>query len=796
MADIQKPDMSKQWANSGNKTPPADSLINSGWIAGQIPLESDFNYIDARQDQGLAYLLQKGIPEWDGSTEYRANKSYVQYNGKIYKCIQTGTNKQPDTHLTYWRDEQGISPSRTIASFDGTGIADGSLIYFSGRDSIGDGGEGHLRFLAGSTVTADGGTVYAVPGGRLVREGWTVFGVQPEWFGGTDSAAINLAAAALRAKGAGRVLFSPGKRYAITDQVVIPSGITLKGGDQIISTEYTVADPKYYNLPQFDITVTGKPAFLLNTSSGMIGFSFFYPNQVTETESTPVVYDWTIATNVAFSGNIDNIVLENLLLVNSYKGISLDKAGRFTLRNIYGQPFYRGLFIDRVYDKARMHDVHFWTFYATLASNLGNWIKNNGVAFDINRADGLSASGGLALGYKEGLSFNDVGNGGCWGDFTSFDVDGNLWPFVFNKVQKVSIIGGSGTTLDSVYPVVWTGADIGGQVSFNATKIYGISNIGAVINSATGSVDFNGAIFPSKVNNGPDGVAIVNQGGCRVAVNSCLLGGNKVYGGANTTINGVPLLTSNNLIALTNNPSLSASWSGALSTTEVTNGIRFNVTSAFDFADYTFGNEVRAPGLYVLEADIECPANSGMSVYIHICDSSGSSNPVVVYASATGVQNYDRVAGNGSSKTHLVFPYYHGSLSEQPRLRVELHTYATGVTTTLALKNLKFYKPDPANILNSSAQLIQGNMFAEPVFSSNVSRNRYPSLSLLNTSGAPSYDGTPQGNQVLYGIEAPTLGTWRMGDRVVNCRPAVGQPKGWVCTVGGSPGTWVSEGNL
>lgn len=37
---------------------------------------------------------------------------------------------------------------------------------------------------------------------------------------------------------------------------------------------------------------------------------------------------------------------------------------------------------------------------------------------------------------------------------------------------------------------------------------------------------------------------------------------------------------------------------------------------------------------------------------------------------------------------------------------------------------------------------------------------------------------------------------WRVGDRAVNNTPAVGQPKSWVCTVAGTPGTWVSEGNL
>ena len=43
---------------------------------------------------------------------------------------------------------------------------------------------------------------------------------------------------------------------------------------------------------------------------------------------------------------------------------------------------------------------------------------------------------------------------------------------------------------------------------------------------------------------------------------------------------------------------------------------------------------------------------------------------------------------------------------------------------------------------------------------------------------------------------APTTGTYLVGDRVVNYPPIVGQPKAWVCTVAGTPGTWVSEGNL
>jgi hypothetical protein len=48
----------------------------------------------------------------------------------------------------------------------------------------------------------------------------------------------------------------------------------------------------------------------------------------------------------------------------------------------------------------------------------------------------------------------------------------------------------------------------------------------------------------------------------------------------------------------------------------------------------------------------------------------------------------------------------------------------------------------------------------------------------------------------FYATAAPTTGTWQVGDRVFNSVPVVGQPKGWLCTVAGTPGTWVSEGNL
>jgi hypothetical protein len=60
----------------------------------------------------------------------------------------------------------------------------------------------------------------------------------------------------------------------------------------------------------------------------------------------------------------------------------------------------------------------------------------------------------------------------------------------------------------------------------------------------------------------------------------------------------------------------------------------------------------------------------------------------------------------------------------------------------------------------------------------------------------PKTDLTAQSAGIYYGTAAPASGTFTIGSRVLNSTPAVGQPKGWICTVSGTPGTWVSEGNL
>ena len=71
-----------------------------------------------------------------------------------------------------------------------------------------------------------------------------------------------------------------------------------------------------------------------------------------------------------------------------------------------------------------------------------------------------------------------------------------------------------------------------------------------------------------------------------------------------------------------------------------------------------------------------------------------------------------------------------------------------------------------------------------------------------NVSGGPgaytaAYIAQRFGNKIYFqSASAPAVGDWIVGDRAQQLTPVVGQPKGWMCTVAGAPGTWVSEGNL
>lgn len=98
--DLTKYDMTDIWAVAGDVVSPDSAKIRQGWGVEVVPRQW-WNWFENRQDQNIAYMLQKGLPEWDATTEYIINKSHVIRSGIVYRATATSTGSDP-LALTSW----------------------------------------------------------------------------------------------------------------------------------------------------------------------------------------------------------------------------------------------------------------------------------------------------------------------------------------------------------------------------------------------------------------------------------------------------------------------------------------------------------------------------------------------------------------------------------------------------------------------------------------------------------------------------------------------------------------------
>lgn len=109
MALLTKPNMQQVWASGGDIVEPSDLKKQQGWTV-EVPPHQFENWVQNRQDEYLAHINQRGIPQWDGNTDYEAaGLSYVQgSDGTIYKSVAasgpstTAQNPTTDVSDTYW----------------------------------------------------------------------------------------------------------------------------------------------------------------------------------------------------------------------------------------------------------------------------------------------------------------------------------------------------------------------------------------------------------------------------------------------------------------------------------------------------------------------------------------------------------------------------------------------------------------------------------------------------------------------------------------------------------------------
>ncbi|QAX98137.1 tail fiber protein [Pseudomonas phage PaGz-1] len=118
MADYGQLPIENIWSTGGDMVAPTPAQQQGGWGIQSVPRQW-WNWKWNLHDTNLAYLLQKGIPEWTSTQEYIANKSFCTRNGFVYKAVRTHTGSDPATVSSNW--------VRAFADFTTASSALGSL---------------------------------------------------------------------------------------------------------------------------------------------------------------------------------------------------------------------------------------------------------------------------------------------------------------------------------------------------------------------------------------------------------------------------------------------------------------------------------------------------------------------------------------------------------------------------------------------------------------------------------------------------------------------------------------------
>ena len=205
-----------------------------------------------------------------------------------------------------------------------------------------------------------------------------------------DTAAVQAALNYVGTTLGGGIVDGVGGRYRITSKLTIPSFVLFQGAEWLpdpSNLQQSHHSAIYVDFGSGSALGSGNHAVEVNLSSGIHGFTFWYPGQVAKTAATPTSFDYSISTPLAGTAR-DNISIKNITLFNSYAGINLVNGGRWRVENIQGDPLFKGINASSCFDVCYMRGVHFWNFY-TQSNTLETWVAANCVLYDFGRIDQL-----------------------------------------------------------------------------------------------------------------------------------------------------------------------------------------------------------------------------------------------------------------------------------------------------------------------------------------------------------------------------------------------------------------------
>jgi hypothetical protein len=208
-------------------------------------------------------------------------------------------------------------------------------------------------------------------------------------------------------KAGGGTVYLPAGTYTVASRVTVREGVTLRGDNDVSDAAHSTllritADKGNEEAPA---------AFTIERGSGLVGLSFWYPEQRVP---DPIPYPWTVK-NAAMPAN-DNQTIADCTFINSWKAICIGPEGNelHTFRKLRICALKTGISIDSTTDIGRICKVSIspgWWSGCSLpgrpspAALQAYLLSNDTVAVDIGRSDWEYICGLFVDGYRRGLVF-------------------------------------------------------------------------------------------------------------------------------------------------------------------------------------------------------------------------------------------------------------------------------------------------------------------------------------------------------------------------------------------------------
>lgn len=273
----------------------------------------------------------------------------------------------------------------------------------------------------------------------------------------------------------GGIVDVPAGQFRIDGNLSIPGGVTLQGTFRAPPTSRHDPRATFHGSVLLAFAGRGKPdeaPFIrLNGNNATVaGLIIHYP-EWKQTDVPPIPYPPCI-----LGENYDNVAVLDTCLVNPWEGIRLVRAGRHLIRNVYGYPIKRGLYVDECYDIGRVENCHFWPFGVHYKADdpYCYWINTQGVAFEFARTDWQYVLNTFCFGYGIGYYFSESEKGSCNGNFLGIGADSCQRSILVEEAQTPGLLITNGEFVGR-----WQSDDsIGIDIAPGVTNKISLSNCG------------------------------------------------------------------------------------------------------------------------------------------------------------------------------------------------------------------------------------------------------------------------------------------------------------------------------